>query len=97
MQSSLNSQILDVINTAIETRVLPSIKNAVGWQNLAKNASLDDFRSDGRHPENTSKPVQNTQNEFPRLVSVKSNQINHCRENSEDSQRSDDEYGYDRR
>ena len=36
MQSSLNSQILDVINTAIDTRVLPSIKNAVKGQNAAK-------------------------------------------------------------
>ena len=33
LQSSLNSQILDVINTAIDTRVLPSIKNAVRRQN----------------------------------------------------------------
>ena len=46
MQSSLNSQILDVINTAIDTRVLPSIKNAVRGQNSAKNTSLD-LRSEG--------------------------------------------------
>ena len=93
-QSSLNSQILDVINTAIQTRVLPSIKNAFGTQILPKNANLN-LRSDGLLPKTTSKPIQNTQNEFPRLVSVESNQINHCRENSEDSQRNDDEYGYD--
>ena len=51
MQSSLNSQILDVINTAIETRVLPSIKNAVSRQNSAKNANLD-LQSDGLHHSN---------------------------------------------
>ena len=36
MQSCSNSQILDVINAAIETRVLPSIKNVVERQNSAK-------------------------------------------------------------
>ena len=36
LQSSLNPQILDVINTAIDTRVLPNIKNAVRRQNSAK-------------------------------------------------------------
>ena len=113
MQTSLNSQILDVINTAIDTRVLPSIKNAVRRQNSAKNTSLDlrsdglhedtaapgnsqkDLRSNGLHPENTSKSYQDAQNEFPRLISIKNNQTNHRRENSGDSQVSDDEYGYD--
>ena len=51
MQSSLNSQILDVINTEIDTRVLPSIKNAVRRKNSAKNTSLD-LRSDGLHQDN---------------------------------------------
>ena len=115
MQTSLNSQILDVINTAIDTRVLPSIKNAVRRQNSAKNTSLDlrsdglhedtaapgksqkDLRSNGLHPENTSKSYQDAQNEFPRLISIKNNQTNHRRENSGDSQVSDDEYGYDTR
>ena len=113
MQSSLNSQILDVINTAIDTRVLPSIKNAVRRQNSAKNTSLDlrsdglhqdnaaqensqkDLRSNRLHPENANKLSQDAQNEFPRLISIKSNQTNHCRENSVDSQQSDDESGYD--
>ena len=113
MQTSLNSQILDVINTAIDTRVLPSIKNAVRRQNSAKNTSLDlrsdglhedtaapgnsqkDLRSNGLYPENTSKSYQDAQNEFPRLISIKNNQTNHRRENSGDSQVSDDEYGYD--
>ena len=62
MQTSLKSQILDVINTAIDTRVLPSIKNAVRRQNSAKNTNLD-LRSDGLHqdtaaPENSQKDLR---------------------------------------
>ena len=77
MQSRLNSQILDIINTAIETRVLPGIRNSVGRHNSTKNANLD-LRSDGLHPENASKSTQDAQNEFPRLVLTKSSQTNHC-------------------
>ena len=113
MQFSLNSQILDVLNTAIDTRVLPSIKNAVRRQNSAKNTSLDlrsdglhqdnaaqensqqDFWSNRLHPENANKLSQDAQNEFPRLILIKSNQTNYCRENSVDSQQSDNESGYD--
>ena len=53
MQTNTNSQILDVINAAIETKVLPSIKNAVKSQYSAKNTNLD-LRSDGLHPNNFS-------------------------------------------
>ena len=115
MQTNLNSQILDVINTAIDTRVLPSIKNAVRGQNSAKNINLD-FRSNGLHqdtaapgnsqkdlqsnrlhPENINKSYQDAQNAFPRLISIKSNQTNHRRENAVHSQESSDEFGYDMR
>ena len=51
MQTNLNSQILDVINAAIETKLLPSIKNAVKSQYSVKNTILD-LRSDGPHPRN---------------------------------------------
>ena len=62
MQTSLNSQIMDVINTAIDTRVLPSIKNTVKRQNSAKNTNLD-LRSDGLQedtaaPENSQKDLR---------------------------------------
>ena len=53
IQANLNSQILDVINSAIEDKVLPSIKIAVKSQNSAKNTNLD-LRSDGPHPSNSS-------------------------------------------
>ena len=113
MQTSLNSQILDVINTAIDTRVLPSIKNAVKRQNSAKNINLDprsdglhqdtaapensqkDLRSNRLHPEDINKSYQDAQNEFPRLISIKSIQTNHRRETSVDCLESDDDYGYD--
>ena len=113
MQTSLNSQILDVINTAIDTRVLTSIKNVVKRQNSAKNTNLDlrsdglqedtaapensqkDLRSNRMHPEKINKLCQDAQNEFPKLILIKNNQTHHRREDSVDSQESDDEYGYD--
>ena len=113
LQYSLNSQILDVINAAIDTRVFPSIKNAVRRKNSAKNTGVDlrstglhhdnaaqensqkDLRSNNMHPENASEYAQDAQNEFPRLITNKSSQTNHCRESSLDSQQSDDDFGYD--
>ena len=112
MQTSLNSHILDVINTAIEKSMLPSIKIAVGGQNSAKNTNLDlrsdglhpsnfsqvrpqrDLRSNGPHPENVGQPAQDAQKDFPRLLTTSSNRINHRRDNSVDSNESDDD-GYD--
>ena len=49
IKSDLNSHILNIINSAIEEKVIPSIKNAVGGKNSAKSANLD-LRSDGPHP-----------------------------------------------
>ena len=109
----MNSQILDVINAAIENKVLPGIKNAVKSQSPAKNTRLD-LRSDGPHPSNFSqvhsqKDLQSNrlhpdnvnyaagdaQNDFPRLVTLRSDRINHCRENSVESHGSDDVNVYD--
>ena len=113
IQTNLNSQILDVINAAIETKVLPSFKNAVKSQNSAKITNFDirsdrphprnssqarpqkDLLSNGLHPENVSNSAGDAEKDFPRLVSMKSNRINHCRENSMDSNQSDDAIGYD--
>ena len=53
MQTNLDSQILDVINAAIENKLLPGVKNAVKTQSSAKNTTLD-LRSDGQHPSNFS-------------------------------------------
>ena len=114
VQTNLNSQILDVINAAIETKLLLSIKNAVKErQNSAKITNLD-LRSDGPHPsnsnqahprkdlqsnrlhlENVSYTSGDAENDFPRLVSMKSNRINRRRENFMESNLNDDENGYD--
>ena len=51
MTCDLNTRILDAINTAIESRALPSIRKAVGSQNSVRKANLD-LRSDGPHPNN---------------------------------------------
>ena len=113
MQTNLSSQILDVINAAIETKLLPSKKNAVKSQNSVKNTNLDlqsdgphpsyfgqvrpqkDLQSHRLHPENASYAAGDAHNDFPRLVSMRSDRINHCREKSLDSNHSDDENGYD--
>ena len=49
MRSDLNSQILDAIDSAIEEKVIPSIRNALESQNSTKNTNRD-LRSDGPHP-----------------------------------------------
>ena len=53
MKSDLNSHILDVINSAIKEKVIPSIKKAEGGKNSAKNTNLD-LRSDGLDPNSFS-------------------------------------------
>ena len=53
MTSDLNIRILDVINTAIEKKMLSSIRKAVGGPTSAKIANLD-LQSDGSHPSNNS-------------------------------------------
>ena len=50
MKSDLNSHILEVINSAIEERILPSIENVIASNREAKNTKWD-LRSDGRHPD----------------------------------------------
>ena len=54
-----------------------------------------DLQSNRLHPENFSYVAGDAQNDFPRLVTLRSDRINHCRENSEESHESDDENGYD--
>ena len=54
-----------------------------------------DLRSVGPQQQIAGKASQDTKKDFPRLVTMSSNQINHQRENSVDSCGSDDENGYD--
>ena len=66
--------------------------------NAVQENSQKDLRSNRLHPENANKSSQDAQIEFPRLISIKSNQTNRCRENPVDSHQSDDDdddFGYD--
>ena len=49
MKSDLNSHIMEVINSAIDEKILPSIENVIVNHRERENAKLD-LRSDGRHP-----------------------------------------------
>ena len=54
-----------------------------------------DLQSNRLHPENVSYVAGDAQNDFPRLVTLRSDRINHCRENAVESHESDEENGYD--
>ena len=112
MKSDLNSHILEVLNSAIDEKILPSIENVSANKREAKNTKWD-LRSDGRHPDRNIQMTQNSDLEshgrhkckicqqvqdsgenFPRLIATSSNRNNHRRENLVDFEQSDDE-GYD--
>ena len=112
MKSDLNSHLLEVVNSAIEEKILPSIENVITNNREAKNTKWD-LRSDGRHPDRNIQMTQNSDPEshgrqknkfcqqvqdsgenFPKLIATSSNQNNHHRENLVDFEQSDDE-GYD--
>ena len=57
IKSNLNSHISEVLNTAIEEKVLPSIRSVVEVSEGAKSTKWD-LRSDGRHPNMTSQMPQ---------------------------------------
>ena len=113
MQTNLITHILEAINTVIERKVLPSIKNAIKTQNSAENTILDlwsdglypisfsqvrpqkDLQSERLHPENDTHVALDAQNDFPRLITMRCDRKNHCRENSVEFNHSDDENGYD--
>ena len=59
MKSDLNSYILEVINSAIDEKILPSIENVIANKMEAKNTKWD-LRSDGRHPDRNIQMNQNS-------------------------------------
>ena len=59
MKSDLNSHILEVNNSAIEERILPSIENVIASSREVKNTKWD-LRSDGRHPDRNIQTTQNS-------------------------------------
>ena len=112
IKSDLNSHILEVLNAAIEEKMLPTIMGAVGANEGAKSAKWD-LRSDGRHPntsdqmppvndyeshgrqqEKTYKIDQNKAGNLPELITIGGNRETRFRQNSFDSNYSEDD-GYD--
>ena len=62
--------------------------------NFSQERHLRDFRSNGPHPENVSQVAQDAQKDSPILVAMNSDRMNHCRENSVESNQSDVDDGY---
>ena len=54
-----------------------------------------DLESAGRHKSKFCQQIQDSGENFPKLIATSSNQNNHCRENPLDFEQSDDD-GYDR-
>ena len=81
MKLDLNSHILDTINSAIQEKVKPSIKNAVGGRNSAKTTKLD-RRLEGPHPSNFSQahPQRDFRSHrpYPESVSQAQDAQNNC-------------------
>ena len=113
MKSDLNSYILEVINSAIDEKILPSIENVIANKRETTKNTKWDLRSDGRHPDRNIQMTQNSDLEslgrhkkkfgqqvqdsgenFPKLIATSGNQNNHCGENPLHFEPSDDE-GYD--
>ena len=109
MRSDPNSQILSAIGSAIEEKVIPSIRNVLESQNTHLDQRSDgphpssfeqvrphrDLRSDGPHQQIAGKTSLDVKKDFPRSVGTNSNHINRQRENSVDSYQSDEDEGYD--
>ena len=77
MKSDLIFQISEVINSAIEEKIMPRIENAVASTEAAKNTKWD-LRSDGRHPSTENQTKQKLDHQSDRLYKSKSNQQTQC-------------------
>ena len=84
MKSDLNSHILEVLNTAIEEKILPSIENALACNREVRDAKWD------------LQPDQQTQELEENFPTTSGNQKDHYRENLVNSDEGDDD-GYDMR
>ena len=110
MRSDPNSHILSAIDSAIEEKVIPSIRNVLESQNTHLDLRSDgphpgtfnqvrphrDLRLDGPHQQIAGKTSLDVKKDLPRSVATNSNQINRQRENPVDSYQSDEDDGYDR-
>ena len=63
--------------------------------NFSKVHPQKDLQSSRLHPGNVHYVAGDAQNDFPRLVTLRTDHINHCRGNPMECHDSDDENGYD--
>ena len=89
LRRELNSQLVDVINSAITEKVLPDIRNLVSNQNPVFREEVDQ-RSSGLNRTTEAKFVKNAWKGNSKLNLATSNRQDYFRRNSENSQSSDD-------
>ena len=104
MLELINSAIAEKKHPSLEKVIRPTKTFLIANWNLRSDglhhcefaqATLKcDPRSDRPHQRKVSQLAQEPQNDFPRLIATSSNQNNHCREDSVDSDLSDDD-GHD--
>ena len=63
--------------------------------NFSQVRPQKDLQSNRLHPDKDTHVALDAQKDFPRLVTMRCDRINYCRENSVESNHSDDENGYD--
>ena len=89
LRRELNSQLVDVINSAITEKVLPDIRNLISSQNPVFREEVDQ-RSSGLNRTTEAKFVKNAWKGNSKLNMATSSQQDYFRRNSENSQSSDD-------
>ena len=89
LRRELNSQLVDVINSAITEKVLPDIRNLVSNQNPVFREEVDQ-RSSGLNRTTEAKFVKNAWKGNSKLNMATSSRQDYFRRNSENSQSSDD-------
>ena len=80
----LNAHVLEVINSAIEEKELPTIRNALNAHSASSSTKFD-LRSKGHYQRENVGMSRKTRVNLPNLKSVKSNRNNQAREISVDS------------
>ena len=89
LRRELNSQLVDVINSAITEKVLPDIRNIVSSQNSVFREEVD-HRSRGLNRTAEEKRIKNACKSNPKPDMATSSRQDYFRRNSEISQSSDD-------
>ena len=89
LRRELNSQLVDVINSAITEKVLPDIRNLVSNQNPVFREEVDQ-RSSGLNRTTEAKFVKDAWKGNSKLNMATSSRQDYFRRNSENSQSSDD-------